>query len=88
MAIEYIDIYEEKVGNLPLTGNYHMIRGNTSEEWIVDQKHHREDGPACICYDGRIWYMLNGYDYTKKAYYTELYKRGLITEQECFIVVL
>jgi hypothetical protein len=38
---------------------------------------HREDGPARIWPDGDVWYYLNGIEYTKEEYETEVAKLKL-----------
>jgi len=55
--------------------------------WYKNGKLHREDGPAVI-YDNGTQYWLNDKYYSRKDYWCELYKRGIITEQELFVELL
>jgi len=61
---------------------------NGTQMWYKNGKRHREDGPALIWYDGTQMWWLNSRLYSKEAYYQELHKRGIITEQELFIELL
>lgn len=50
---------------------------------------HREDGPAIENKKRKTYYWyLNGVEYSKKEYYRELVKRGIITKEEAFCEVL
>ena len=58
------------------------------KEWFLNGKLHRKDGPAIQYVDGTTAWFLNGIEYTKPNYYKELFHRGLITEEECFLELL
>jgi hypothetical protein len=56
--------------------------------WYLDDKRHREDGPAVEWPSGtKMWY-LNDVCYYEEDYWQELFKRGLITEKELFLKLL
>ena len=85
--MKYKDIHVDKIRDIPKTGMYHAILPNTEERWYVDGTFHREDGPA-VTYMSWKYYFLNNCSYTKSEYYKELYKRGLISESDYFIMCL
>ena len=74
--------------DIPEIGAYHVIFPSGVEIWVVDKIFHREDGPAYIWTDGTESYYLNGTGYQKSEYYKELYKIGLLSKKELFIVLL
>jgi len=56
------------------------------KEWFLNGVHHRVGGPAVIYSSGiEVRWYLNGKHYTKPTYYKELFKQGLITEEEYFL---
>ena len=57
------------------------------KEWFLNGKLHREDGPACEYTDGQE-YWLNGKSYSKKDYYKEFVKRGIMTYEEAVLEML
>ena len=83
---------------------YHRINKPAIREWYPSgelkyiayfQKGnlHKLNGYACIEYDksGKVIYNLyyiDGNLYNESNYYKELYRRGLITENECFLKVI
>ena len=87
-ALKYETITIGYWRDLPEIGAYHVIYPNGAEHWLVDNQYHCEDGPAYIWTDGTEWYYLYGIEYQKSDYYKELYKRGLLSKQELFIVLL
>ena len=56
--------------------------------WYLNGKFHREDGPAVEFANGTKDWFLNGYPYSKKDYYKELVKRGIMTYEEAVLEVL
>jgi len=65
--------------------------GGHSKSWYKHGKLHRENGPAIEWTteaDGRNKYYLDDVEYTKKDYYKELHKRGLITDEDLFLRLL
>jgi hypothetical protein len=56
--------------------------------WCLNNKYHREDGPAVESPGGtKLWY-LNGMGYLEEAFWKEIFNRGLITEKELFLKLL
>ena len=77
-----------------LKGKLHRINGPAIEysskgkRWYLNGKYHRVNGPAVELPDkSKRWYF-NGMQYSKKEYYRELLKRGLITKKEAFIELI
>jgi len=64
-----------------------VIFNDGCQYWYKNGKYHREDGPAVIWSNYQAWY-LDDKRYSRDGYYHELYKRGIITEQELFIELL
>jgi len=60
-------------------------RTDGSKEWWLNNKVHRIGGPAVERADGCKGWYLNNKSYTKPTYYKELFKQGLITEEEYFL---
>jgi len=58
---------------------------NGRKEWWLNDKLHRTDGPAVERTDGSKAWFIKGKSYTKPTYYKELFKQGLITEEEYFL---
>ena len=77
-----------------LNGKYHRINGpacewsDGSKYWYLDGKYHRINGAAIEWTDGSKYWFLDGIEYTKKEYYLELLKRGLITKKDAFIELI
>jgi len=65
-----------------------VIYPDGTQWWYKNSLKHREDGPAVIYPDGEQFWYLNNMIYSKRDFYKELYKRGIITEQELFIELL
>jgi hypothetical protein len=61
---------------------------NGSKLWYLNDRIHREDGPAYEGVDGEIQWFLNGKEYKEDDYWREIFKRGLITEKELFLKLL
>ena len=61
---------------------------NGSKSWWLNNKLHREDGPAYERTDGYKEWWLNNIKYTEEEYYKELFKRGKITKKELFIELI
>ena len=74
-----------------LNDKLHRINGpaceyaNGDKYWFVNNQLHRINGPAIEFANGDKYRYLDGIEYTKKEYYLELLKRGLITKKEAFI---
>lgn len=68
------------------TGHVKFING--TQYWFKNGRLHREDGLALIWSDGTEFWCLDNQYYSKNNYYRELYKRGIITEQELFLELL
>ena len=75
-------------------GQYHredgpaIIWSDGTQYWCINGKIHREDGPAIITRHGTQFWYMDGISYTGSEYYTELYRRGKITEGELFLKLL
>ena len=61
---------------------------NGTKFWWFNNHLHRINGPAVEHFNGYKHWFLNGIEYTKKEYYRELYKRGLISKREAFIELI
>ena len=60
-----------------------------SKFWYFDDKCHRINGPAIEYVSGNKYWYIHGKHYpTKKEYYLELVKRGLISKKEAFIELI
>ena len=59
-----------------------------SKYWLFNNKLHRINNPAIEWNDGTKEWYLDGKRYTKKQYYLELLKRGLISKKEAFIELI
>jgi len=73
---------------IPKNYTGHVKYTNGDQEWLKNDKWHREDGPAEIWANGDQSWYLDDKRYSREAYYRELHKRGIITEQELFIELL
>ena len=61
---------------------------NGTKKWYLNNKLHREDGPAVEYTNGdKVWY-LNGKLYSEPDFYRQLHKLGKITKEELFIKLL
>jgi len=61
---------------------------NGYKYWYVDNRLHRENGPAIEHSNGyKQWWLYNKH-YLEPDYYRELYNRGKITREELFIHLL
>ena len=61
---------------------------NGHKYWYLNGERHREDGPAVEHPDGHKSWYLNGKLYSKKDYYKELVKRGIMTYEEAVLEML
>ena len=86
--IKYKTINVSKWFEIPKIGAYRAMFPSGGERWLVDGKFHRDDGPAVIRPDGDERYFLNGTQYQKSRYYKELYKTGLLSKKDYFIMLL
>ena len=77
-----------------LNNKLHRINGPAIEYsdgtkfWFLHGKYHRINGAAIEWTDGDKWWYLDDIKYTKRAYYLELLKRGLISKKEAFIELI
>ena len=61
----------------------------SSITWYNEKEEiHREDGPAVEYTNGNKWWWLYDKQYTKKDYYKELVKRGLMTYENAVLEML
>ena len=87
----YIVDYEDDSTRWMVDGKYHREDGpaikylDGAKEWYKHGKLHRGDGPASIECTGDEEYWLDGVVYSKQKYYKELFKRGLISEEDYII---
>jgi len=74
-------------------GLFHRVDGPALEyedgekSWYFHGMRHREDGPAIMWTDQIEWF-LDDTQYSKPDYYQELFKRGLIGEDELFLELI
>jgi len=73
---------------LPYNYTGHVKYTDGDQYWYKNGILHREDGPAAIYHNGAQYWWLDDKIYSKEAYYRELHKRSIITEQELFIELL
>ena len=71
--------------------NLNVVRRKLSDGTItrkLNGKYHYIKGPAIIWPNKKKFYYLLGHQYTKKAYWTELFRLGIISEKEHFLKML
>jgi hypothetical protein len=52
------------------------MSGYVKYEWYLNDKLHREDGPALEYVDGRKYWYLEGVEYTKYGHKAEMKRRN------------
>ena len=58
------------------------VYSNGSKHWRVDDKRHREDGPACEYPDGVNSYYLNDVQYTEEEFNAKMSSTKDMTVEE------
>ena len=93
-GIEYHVKEDNRAKYWILNHNLHRINGpaveytNGDKHWYLNAQSHRINGPAIEYTNGEKYWYIDGIEYSRKDYYKELFKRGLISKKEAFIELI